>query len=151
MTFSKILEEEKNIPTHVVAVFAFVEKNGKILLSKRSSKDPQAPGVWSVPGGKVESEEGENILLKTLKREVLEEVGINIEDDVKLFWNEGFRRISGHHVLGLSYLCKWKSGIAKPLEHQDEVRWFTKRQLENFPELPNYFRARVKKLLKFKE
>ena len=42
---------EKDINTHVVAVFAFVEKKGKILLAKRSSQDPQSPGIWFIPGG----------------------------------------------------------------------------------------------------
>lgn len=148
MTKNKILlDSEKNIPTHVVAVFAFVEKNGKILLAKRSANDPQAGGEWSVPGGKIEMDVGSGIIEKTLKREVMEEVGIEIEDDVTLIWDEGFIRVSGHHTVGLTFLCKWRAGIAKPLEGQEEIRWFTKRQLENFNELPDYFKPRVKKLL----
>ena len=138
---------EKDINTHIVAVFAFVEKDGKILLAKRSSDDPQTPGVWSVPGGKVDMEEGQGIIEETLKREVKEEVGIEIGDNVIFFGSDGFFRISGHHVVGLLFLCKWKSGIAKPLEDQEGVRWFTKEELKNFDELPDYFKPRVEKLL----
>ncbi|SRR3990172_9833014 len=139
--------KETDIATHVVAVFAFVEKDGKILLAKRSVNDPQAPGVWSVPGGKVDLEEGRGILESTLKREVMEEVGIEIEDEVILIENDGFTRVSGHHVVGLTFLCKWKSGKAKPLEDQEEVRWFTKEELKNFSELPDYFKPRVNNIL----
>ncbi len=143
MTYKK----EKDIKTHVVAVFAFVEKEGRILMAKRSKDDLQAPGVWSVPGGKVEEDLGHDILLKTLKREVKEEVGIEIEDEIEFISDDGFYRVSGHHVVGLVFLCKWKKGIAKPLEDQEEVRWFTKDELRNFKELPDYFKPRVKKLL----
>lgn len=50
------LSGEKNIPIHVVAVFAFIQKGNKFLLSKRSSSDPQAGGEWSIVSGKVELE-----------------------------------------------------------------------------------------------
>ena|SRR3989344_8971391 len=146
-----IRTNEKDITTHVVAVFAFVEKKGKILMAKRSKEDPQAPGVWSVPGGKVEEDLGHNILLKTLKREVKEEVGIEIEDEIEFISDDGFYRVSGHHVVGLVFLCKWKKGVAKPLEDQEEVRWFTKDELKTFKELPDYFKPRVKKLLQILE
>ncbi|OGM13465.1 hypothetical protein A3A76_03940 [Candidatus Woesebacteria bacterium RIFCSPLOWO2_01_FULL_39_23] len=139
--------KETDISTHIVAVFAFIIKDGKVLLAKRSKDDPQAPGIWSVPGGNVDMDEGEGIIVKTLKKEVLEEVGLNIEDDIVLICDEGFYRVSGHHVIGLSFLCKWKDGVAKPLEDQDEVRWFTKEELKNFSKLPDYFKVRVNKLL----
>jgi 8-oxo-dGTP diphosphatase len=145
---NKLLDEEKKIPTHVVAIFAFVEKDGKILLAKRSSDDPQAGGQWSIPGGKIDMNEGSGIVLKTLKKEVVEEVGIEIKDDIRLVWDEGFRRVSGHHVVGMTFLCKWKKGIAKALEDQEEVRWVSKEELKKFPDLPDYFKPRVKKLLK---
>jgi ADP-ribose pyrophosphatase YjhB (NUDIX family) len=144
---SKLLNEEKEIPTHVVAVFAFVVKNDKILLAKRSKDDPQAGGQWSIPGGKVDSDEGPDIILKTLKKEVMEEVGLEIENELIMVWDEGFKRVSGHHVVGLTFLCRWKKGIAKALEDQDEVRWVNRKDLENFSELPDYFKPRVKKLL----
>jgi len=138
---------EKDINTHVVAVFAFVQKDGRILFAKRSSTDFQAPGAWSVPGGKVDADEGDGVIEEALKKEVKEEVGIEIEDNVQYFWSDGFYRISGHHVIGLCFLCRWKFGNAKPLEDQDEVRWFTKKELKTFSELPDYFKPRIDKLL----
>lgn len=142
-----LLLEEIDIPTHVVAVFAFIEKNGKYLLAKRSADDPQAPGVWSVPGGKVDLDEGSGIIKKTVKKEIMEEIGLEVEDRMHLIWDEGFYRVSGHHVVGLTFLCKWKKGMAKPLEDQEQVKWFSKKELRNFTELPDYFRPRVNKLL----
>jgi 8-oxo-dGTP pyrophosphatase MutT (NUDIX family) len=88
-----------------------------------------------------------DIIEKTLKREVMEEVGIEIEDEIIFVGDEGFYRVSGHHVVGMTFLCKWKKGVARPLEGQEEVRWFTKRQLRDFQDLPEYFRPRVEKVL----
>lgn len=138
---------EKDINTHVVAVFAFVEKSGKILLARRSKKDPQTPGVWFIPGGKVEMNLGHNVLLETLKREIKEEVGIEIKDNIIFLSDDGFIRVSGHHVIGLVFLCRWRGGEVKPLEDQEEVRWFTKEELKDFSELPEYFKPHVAKLL----
>ena len=141
--------KEIGIITHVVAVFAFIEKDEKILLAKRSLKDPQAPGVWSVPGGKVDLELGDGILEKTLKKEIMEEVGIKIEDDIQLIWDEGFYRVSGHHVVGLTFLCKWKKGVAKPLEDQEEVKWVTLKEFKQLKNMPDYLTGRFNYLEKY--
>lgn len=136
---------EEDIPTHVVAVVGFVQKGNKFLIAKRNSDDPQAGGEWSIPGGKVETGEGASkyILEGTLKKEVEEEVGIQIKDEMELIVNGGFVRVSGHHVVILTFLCKWKSGRAKPLEDQEEVRWVTLTELKKMTDLPDYTRDRV--------
>ncbi len=143
----KTIPVENDINTHVVAVFAFIEKDGKILLAKRSKDEPQTPGIWFIPGGKVDMGDEKDIIEKTLKREVMEEVGLEIEDEIMFVGDEGFFRVSGHHVIGMTFLCKWKKGIAKPLEGQEEVKWFTKEELKRFSDFPPYFKPRVEKVL----
>lgn len=137
---------EGDITTYVVAVFALIQKGDKYLIAKRSSDDPQAGGMWSVPGGKVDLDEGREVLEKNLQREVKEEVGIEIEDEVTLIGNGGFTQVSGHHVVGLTFLCKWKGGAAKPLEDQEEVRWMTLPEILEFNELPLYTREKFELL-----
>lgn len=137
---------EKNIPLHVVAVLAVIQKGDKFLIARRSEDDPQAGGEWSVPGGKVDLELGLDIIENSLKREVMEEVGIDIEDDPVFLGSEGFIRVSGHHVVGLIYLTKWKSGEAKPLEDQAEIRWVTLEELKLMDNLPVYMKQRVSQI-----
>lgn len=118
-----------DIPLHVIFVEAWIKKGEKILLAKRSSKDDQAAGKWALPGGKVEVGIKNNIIEEALKREVAEEVGVEIKN-FKYFFSRAFVRSSGHHVVALSFLVDYVSGEAKPLEDQDEVRWVTIKEAE---------------------
>jgi len=111
-----------NMPLHVVFVEAWVKKDDKYLLAKRSSKDDQAAGKWAVPGGKVDMDLGDNIIENSLRREIKEEVGVEVSD-FRFFASRSFIRSSGHHVVALSFIADYKSGEAKPLEDQDEVKW----------------------------
>ena len=61
-------------PRVEVAVGAVIRRHDELLLIQRAHA-PQA-GRWSVPGGRVEPGEG---LHAALRREVLEEVGIDVE------------------------------------------------------------------------
>ena len=92
------------------------------------------PGWWSLPGGKVDRTEGgvQGILEKTLKREILEEVGLEIEDNPVLIYDTTFIRSSGHHVIEFCFLVHWKAGEARPLEDSAAVAWVTTSQLENY-------------------
>lgn len=54
---------------------AFIENNGKLLLVKKSNDDPSHPNEWEVPGGRIEFGE---MIDEHIKREVMEEVGIDI-------------------------------------------------------------------------
>ena len=57
-----------------VAVGILIKPNGDVLLSQRPAGKPYA-GYWEFPGGKVEPNE---TILDALKREFLEELGVQI-------------------------------------------------------------------------
>lgn len=113
---------DTNMPLHVVFVEAWVYKDGSYLLAKRSSKDDQAAGKWAVPGGKVDMELGDDVIENSLRREIKEEVGVEVSN-FRFFSSRSFIRSSGHHVVALSFIADYQSGEAMPLEDQDEVRW----------------------------
>lgn len=120
---------DKNIPLHVVFVEAWIKKGNKYLLAKRSSKDDQAAGKWAAPGGKIDMELEEQIVEKSLQREVMEEVGVEV-DNFQFLSSRSFIRSSGHHVVALAFVVDYKSGEALPLEDQDEIRWVTIKEME---------------------
>lgn len=139
---------ENDIITHVVAVTGIVKKGDKYLLARRSFDDPQAGGQWSFPGGKLDSEVGKDIIEEALKREVMEEVGLEIEDYVEFIYNDGFIRVSGHHVIMMTFLCFYKSGEAEPLEDQEEIKWLTLDEIIKMKdELPSYTWQRIDALI----
>lgn len=82
---------EQNQHLHEVAITAIVVKDNKYLITKRSPNKKRFPGMWTVPGGKMETSDylrlpkdtehyWYNVLERTLRREVKEEVGIDIEN-----------------------------------------------------------------------
>ncbi len=76
---------------HEVAITAIVVKDGKFLITRRSMTKRRFPGKWTVPGGRLEAKDylalpkdtnfyWYNVLERTLRREVKEETGIDIEN-----------------------------------------------------------------------
>ena len=72
---------------HAVTVTAIIVRDGKYLITQRSKDKKNFPGMWTVPGGNLEVEDyinlpkdtahhWYNIFEKVLKREVVEEVGL---------------------------------------------------------------------------
>jgi ADP-ribose pyrophosphatase YjhB (NUDIX family) len=148
--FDILFNMSDEMPLQVIAVTAIVKKGNKYLLAKRAEDDDQAPGAWSIPGGKVEKGKGEGRLEKILKKEVMEEVGIKIKDEVKLIYNDSFIRSSGDHVVMLTFLCEWESGEARALEDQEKVVWLTLDGILRMKGPPDYTRKRFEALNKHK-
>ena len=74
---------------HEVVITAIIVKDGKYLITRRSKTKKRFPEMWTVPGGKLETNDyinlpkdtedyWYNILEQVLRREVREEVGIEI-------------------------------------------------------------------------
>lgn len=141
------MKTKDNAQFHIVAVKGWIEKDSKFLLAKRGPNELHKPNKWSLPGGKIEDEvEEPSILQKTLRREIKEEVGIDITDDVELIYNNSFLRVDGAHVVMLTFLCHYKSGEAKPMEDTAEIRWFTIEELKKFNEAEDFLKKEINEL-----
>jgi len=117
-----------------VIVNGVVVKKGKILLAQRSDKERHVPGRWSPPGGKLE-ETGTvwHALEKTIKKEVFEETGIEIEDEMHLLINNTFNHEEDNLlVISNVFLCKYKDGKARPLEDTVAVKWISENEIHNY-------------------
>ena len=82
---------DKNKLHYVVVTGILVNKKGKYLITKRADWEKAFPGQWTVPGGKLEvldyvlrekdtSSHWYNVMEGLLKREIMEEVGLEIEN-----------------------------------------------------------------------
>lgn len=110
---------------HRVSVTGIIwkQKEGRIeyLITKRSPEKDVFPGRWTVPGGGLEAsdyidtppthagEQWYNSSEIALKREIQEEVGLEV-DDVRYLLDLTFIRPDGIPVLVLSYYCRYKGG-----------------------------------------
>lgn len=79
----------ENAYLHEVVMTAIIIKDGKYLITRRAATKKRFPGMWTVPGGKLETNDYKNlpkdttdywynVLEQVLKREVKEEVGLDV-------------------------------------------------------------------------
>jgi len=136
-------------PVHEVSVKGWIKKDNKFLLTRRGEDEEHNPGLWALPGGKVETTVEFLVLQKTLQREITEEVGLEVADDMQLVFNNSFTKPSGSHVISITLLCNWKSGEAQPQEDTAEVRWFSLGELQNFTNPPDYLEKEISALVKY--
>lgn len=105
------------IPTHIVAAAGVVVNgDGDILLVKTYKSG------WGFPGGQIEV--GEN-LIEAVKREIMEETGIDVEVG-ELFCvssNVGKYAIESGEVptkVMFDFICRVKDGVPRPSEENSE-------------------------------
>jgi ADP-ribose pyrophosphatase YjhB (NUDIX family) len=139
-----------NKAVYKVIVKGWIKKGDKFLLAQRGSKEAHHAGVWSLPGGNVESNIEEYALESTLKREIKEEIGVEVEDRMVLIFNNSFVKESdGSKVMNLTFLTEWKSGAAQALEDTSDVKWLTLEELNQLSDLPSFLVNEIQALTSF--
>ena len=130
----------------VVNVEGAIHHDGKWLLILRSDKEEHAGGSLSLVGGKCEIEGvSSDILERTLKREILEEVGSEVTG-LKYVNSSSFVTESGINVIDIVFLCHHKTGepYAKSIEEVDDVIWMTTSEILSHSKLPVYLKENIK-------
>ena len=126
--------EIKDKELHRVATTAIIHKDGKYLITKRSAHKKHFPNRWTVPGGGLNTDDYTNLPNKTgenqwynalvngLKREVMEEVGLEISKPEYLL-DLAFVKEDGTPNLVLSYFAEYVSGDVVLDEDATEFKW----------------------------
>jgi 8-oxo-dGTP pyrophosphatase MutT (NUDIX family) len=105
-----------------VVVGALV-RDGRVLLGRRSAGKLAFPGAWDLPGGVAEAGETE---LETLSRELLEELGVQVEvESASRLCRVRVEPAGGPVMLSAWLVPKWRGTPANlaPDEH-DDLGWF---------------------------
>lgn len=124
-----------------------VHREGKWLIIARSSKEEHAGGLLSLVGGTVENEGNSiNILERTLRRELFEEVGVKIKEKVRYVRNTSFILKNGSEVVDLVFLCEIEDGepYVKSPDEVDAVYWMTTDEIMNHPNSPIWLIESIK-------
>jgi len=121
---------------HEVAITAIIIKGDKYLITRRSQSKKRFPGLWTVPGGKLEAKDylalpkdtefyWYNVLERTLAREVQEEVGIKIRN-VQYLTSLATVHKDGNPSIVISCIADYVSGKVKLQEEEsDTFEWVT--------------------------
>jgi 8-oxo-dGTP diphosphatase len=128
---------------HEVVITAIVVKKGKYLITRRSPDKKRFPGLWTVPGGKLETSDylnlpkdtefyWYNVLEQVLKREVKEEVGIEI-NNIEYVTSLATVHTDGRPSLVISCKADFVSGEVKLQKGEaDKFAWVTLREAKKY-------------------
>ena len=127
--------------TYIVNVEGAIVKDGQYLMVVRGEEE-YAPGGLNFPGGKVEGmNDADDVLEETLRREIAEEVGLEVHTEVAYLRSSAFVA-EGDPVVDVVFLCRWKSGQAFAADPGEvaAVRWMTAAEAIAHPETPPWTR-----------
>ncbi|MFJ8103373.1 MULTISPECIES: NUDIX hydrolase [unclassified Lysinibacillus] len=131
----------------IVNVEGAIRKDDKWIIVERSKKEEHAGGLLSLVGGKVDIEGiSSNILEKTLKREVFEEIGIKIKENLKYIHSTSFVTNKGENVVDIIFLCEYESGdiFVKQPEEVEKVFLLATEEILNNPQAPKFLKEYIK-------
>jgi len=131
---------------HYVVVTGIVIKEGKYLIARRSLQEAAFPGLWTVPGGKLNrsdyensakdtSDQWYNVLEKLLQREIQEEVGLKIKN-IRYLLSLAYIRSDNIPTLIISLFCDHDSGEVKLSKDLIEYVWVDIKELEKYEIIP---------------
>ncbi len=127
---------------HYVVVTAIVIKDGKYLIAKRSLEEKAFPGLWTVPGGKIEVDDYKdlpkdtgshwyNIFENALRREVMEETGIEI-DSIRYLTSLAFFRPDGIPTIVVSLFADFADGEVVLNSELSDFAWVTPEEAQEY-------------------
>ena len=136
----------KNTKLHRIASTAIIYKKQKeevkYIITQRSLEENAFPGMWTVPGGTLETDDYINTkkttkdlwyfgLEKSLRGEIREEVNLEV-GKVKYLLDIVFIRPDGVPVVILSWHCPYKSGKVKYDKDTINHAWVTCKQAKKY-------------------
>lgn len=136
--------EPKYKNLHRVASTAIIYKEGKYLITRRSLTKKSSPGKWTVPGGGLETHDYINnqpstkdgkqwygAVEKSLRREILEEVGLEV-GPLHYLLDLTFIIPDGTPAVVLSFYADWKSGEVVLDKESMEYAWVTPEEAKGY-------------------
>lgn len=123
-----------------VVITAIVVKNGKYLVFQRAGWEKKFPLRWTVPGGKLSTEDyihekkdtpdyWYNVLEKTLRREVMQEAGIKIKN-IRYITSLADNRPDSDPSLVISCLTDYAGGKVKMDDSMVAYQWVNLKEAQ---------------------
>ncbi len=120
-----------------VAMKAVIVRDGKLLMLREAStyEDGTHPGRYHFPGGRINPGEP---FMDGLKREVLEETGLDCVPGQPLFVGEWFPVIKGkpNHIVAVFIVCETSGQDIVLSDEHDDFQWVDLAALEKLDVVP---------------
>jgi mutator protein MutT len=118
-----------------VIVSALIKRGDDYLFIKQEKEGMAYPNTLHIPGGGIE--EGEDII-KALKREIKEEVALEVKDITPFDFNYDTLLYKGEitQLIFLRFLCEYESGVGKVGSDAKEILWINKNDVYNYKHNP---------------
>lgn len=141
----------------IAAVECAIEHKGKFLIIERP-QEKHAGGLLSFPGGKVEfsdAQEGEDILIRAVKREIFEEVGLRLEGPIHYITSSSFPdSTTGDPVIDVVFYCSMTQVpeiLNVCLREVPNYYWFNREEAASQPNCPDWLVRYMDKIENFKK
>jgi 8-oxo-dGTP diphosphatase len=125
-------------PCLFVATKAFIEHDGKVLLIRETSHyaDGTNTGRYDVPGGRVEPGQRFDV---SLRREILEETGLDVDIGVPFHVGEWRPRVRGEdwQIVGIFFRCRARGTAVRLSADHDAYVWATPQECEQYGLIDN--------------
>lgn len=137
----------------LVVVECAIEFQNRFLFIKRPKGVLHAEGLLAFPGGKVEYKDGDenrDILIHAIKREVLEEVGLDLVDPVNFLTSSYFIDSHNTQVLDVIFHCKIMSDsieVKPSFREVPEYYWLTISEALNQENTPTWLKRYISCLI----
>jgi 8-oxo-dGTP diphosphatase len=125
-----------------------IEHQNNFLIIKRP-EGVHAGGLLSFPGGKVEQIDMQNqwdVLREAVKREIFEEVGLQIQDYLSYVMSNYFVDSHGNHVIDTIFYCKIDKTELKISTSDREVAeyyWLSESQINQAKDAPSWLKQYI--------
>lgn len=133
---------EKTVNARVAAKAFIVDDEERLLILKREPENVQMPEAWELGGGRLEP--GENPF-EGLKREVMEETGLEIEVQRPLSVRH-FTRKDGQVITMLVFVCKPLGKEVKLSKEHTEFEWIPVKEARG--KITEFFNAEIDEYLR---
>lgn len=133
-----------------------IEHKNKFLIIKRPS-GVHASGLLSFPGGKFEifdaTHEDSDVIKEAIKREVLEEVGLELVDSIHYITSSYFiDDKTQEHIIDIIYYCKLKEttvNIQASKREVPEYYWLTYEEIISKYNCPVWLKNYMRKVMNY--
>jgi 8-oxo-dGTP diphosphatase len=117
----------------IVGVAFIIERDGAILMLRRSATKDHAPGQWETGSGRLESGEHPE---EAVHREVREETGLQVEIVEPVATFRFLRGATREEAVGVTFLCRHLAGEVVGSDEHDRAIWVSPAEAKTLVSTP---------------